>query len=151
MILKSVDAAVRDGDRIHAVIRNSALNQDGKTATITSPSADAQVKLIETCYKRAGLDLSDTGYVEAHMTGTQAGDATEAEAIARTFGKSATGGPVLVGSLKTNVGHTEPVSGLAAVIKTIFALKHGQIAPNLNYENPNLLINLKEWNIQVSL
>lgn len=111
---------------------------------------DAQIKLIEECYKRAGLDLSETGYVEAHMTGTTAGDPVEAEALARTFGKSRElHDPILVGSVKTNVGHTEPVSGLAAVIKTAFALKDGLIAPNLNYEATNPRIHLKEWHLQV--
>lgn len=151
LILKSLDAAIRDGDRVHAVIRDTGLNQDGKTTTITSPSMAAQVKLIETCYKRAGLDFSDTGYVEAHMTGTKIGDAAEAEALAKTFGKSQACDPILVGSVKTNIGHTEAVSGLAAIIKTAFALKHGQIAPNLNYEETNPKISLDEWHLQVSL
>lgn len=150
LILRSLDAAMKDGDQIHAVIRDIGLNQDGKTATITSPNMTAQAKLIEACYKRAGLDPSETGYVEAHMTGTKIGDATEAEALAKTFGKSRSRDPILVGSVKTNIGHTEPVSGLAALIKTIFSLKRGQIAPNLNFEKANPMINLDEWHLQVS-
>lgn len=149
LILKSLKAATRDGDHIHAVIRDIGLNQDGKTATITSPSAEAQVKLIKSCYKRAGIDISETSYLEAHMTGTKIGDAVEAEAIARTFGKRRTGEPILVGSIKTNIGHTEAVSGLAAVIKTAFTLKHGQIAPNTNYDKPNPNIRQEEWNMRV--
>ncbi|KAF3055679.1 Lovastatin diketide synthase LovF [Daldinia childiae] len=149
LVLKSVDAAVRDGDRIHAMIRGSGLNQDGKTSTITSPSLEAQVKLINTCYSNAGLDLSEIGYVEAHMTGTKVGDYIEAKALATTFGENTTGGPILVGSIKTNIGHTEPVSGLAAVIKTALSLKHGQIAPNMNYEEKNPMIKLEEWNLKV--
>ena len=150
LILKSLDAAIKDGDQIHAVIRDVGLNQDGKTATITSPSTTAQAKLIEACYKRAGLDPSETGYIEAHMTGTKIGDAVEAEALAKTFGKSCSRDPILVGSVKTNVGHTEPVSGLAALIKTIFTLKRGQIAPNLNFQEANPMIDLSEWHLQVS-
>ena len=150
LIIKSLDAAIRDGDRVHAVIRETGLNQDGKTTTITSPSMEAQIKLIEACYSRAGLDISETGYVEAHMTGTKIGDAIEAEALAKTFGQSRTLDPIPVGSVKTNIGHTEPVSGLAAVIKTTFALKHGQIAPNLNYKQTNSKISLDEWNLRVS-
>lgn len=150
IILKPLSAALQDGDRVHAVIRDSGLNQDGKTTTITSPSADAQVKLIQECYKRAGFNLSETGYVEAHMTGTLAGDPVEAEALARTFGRSRDAhDPVLVGSVKTNVGHTEPVSGLAAVIKTTFALKNKVIPPNLNYKTGNPEIPLGEWHLQV--
>ncbi|MDI1488099.1 MAG: putative PKS/NRPS-like protein biosynthetic cluster [Ramalina farinacea] len=150
LILKPLDAAIKDGDNVHAVIRDTGLNQDGKTATITSPSMDAQVKLIEACYKRAGLDLSETAYVEAHMTGTKVGDAAEAEALAKTFGKARSADdPVPVGSVKTNVGHTEAVSGLAGVIKTAFALKHAQIAPNTNYKETNSKIKLDEWHLQV--
>jgi acyl transferase domain-containing protein len=150
LILQPLDAALRAGNQVHAVIRESGLNQDGKTTTISSPSADAQVKLIQDCYKRAGFNLTDTGYVEAHMTGTAAGDPVEAEAIARTFGKSRDASdPITVGSVKTNLGHTEPVSGLAALIKTTFALKHKVIPPNLNYEKTNPEIHLKAWHLQV--
>ncbi|KAK9774990.1 hypothetical protein SCAR479_08264 [Seiridium cardinale] len=151
LILKPLDAALRDGDHIHALIRQTCVNQDGKTSTITSPSADAQVKLIEDCYRRANLDPAETSYVEAHMTGTQTGDATEAEALARTFGRTRQmGDPVFVGSVKTNVGHTEPVSGLAAVVKTAWTLQKRQIAPNLNYETPNSKIPQEDWKLRVS-
>ena len=150
LILQPLDAALKAGNRVHAVIRETGLNQDGRTTTITSPSADAQVKLIRECYARAGYDLKDTGYVEAHMTGTAAGDPIEAEAIARTFGKSREAhDPIVVGSIKTNVGHTEPVSGLAAIIKTTFALKNRLIPPNLNFEIPNPQIDLQGWHLKV--
>ncbi|KAK4034298.1 hypothetical protein C8A01DRAFT_49278 [Parachaetomium inaequale] len=152
LVLKPLDAALRDRDRIHAVVKDTGVNQDGKTTTITSPSGDAQATLIQDCYKRAGLDLAETGYVEAHMTGTAVGDPVEAEAIARTFGASREAfDPVIVGSVKTNVGHTEPVSGLAAVIKTSFALKHRLIPPNLNYETTNPKIPLEEWRLTVPM
>lgn len=150
LVLKPLDAALRDGNNVHAVIRQIGLNQDGKTTTITSPSMEAQRKLIQECYHRAGLDISETAYVEAHMTGTFVGDPIEAEAIAQTFGKSRIrGDPVLVGSVKTNVGHTEPVSGIAAIIKTAYALKTRTIAPNLNYESNNPNIPVEEWNVKV--
>jgi len=150
LVLKSLDAALRDGDRVHAVIRNSGLNQDGKTATITSPSLDAQTRLIRDCYRGAGLDLSETGYVEAHMTGTQAGDVTEAESLARTLGSSRDAhDPVWVGSVKTNVGHTGGVSGLAGIIKAAMAMKHRAIPPNLNYMVGNTKIPLRSWHLQV--
>ncbi|KAJ5338978.1 hypothetical protein N7452_005706 [Penicillium brevicompactum] len=152
MILQPLDAALKAGKQVHAVIRDSGLNQDGKTTTITSPSADAQVKLIRECYKRAGFNLSDTGYVEAHMTGTAAGDPIEAEAISRTFGQSrAEDDPINVGSVKTNLGHTEPVSGLAAVMKTVYALKNQTIPPNLNYAVTNPAIDLKGGHLQVPI
>jgi acyl transferase domain-containing protein len=150
LILKSLDAAVNDGDRIHAVIRESGVNRHGKTTTVTSPSIEAQVKLIEACYRRVALDISKTAYVEAHMTGTQIGDATEAEAIAKTFGKHRGANPIFVGSIKTNIGHTEGVSGLAAIIKTTQAFKHRQVPANLNYKVTNSKIRLNEWNLQAS-
>lgn len=150
LVLKPLHAALRDGDHVHAVIRESRLNQNGKTTSVTSPSLNAQIELIKQCYKRAGLDIADTGYVEAHMTGTATGDVTEAEALATTFGRNRNGDdPVLVGSVKTNIGHTGPVSGLAGIIKTIWALKTKQIPQNLNYETPNPRIPLEEWHIAV--
>ncbi|KAI1563604.1 Polyketide synthase modules protein, partial [Pyrenophora tritici-repentis] len=149
LVLKKLSAAVEDGDHIHAVIRESAVNQDGKTGTITSPSMEAQRSLIQQCYSRAGIDLSSTGYVEAHLTGT-GGDAIEAEALARTFGKSReSGDPIWVGSVKSNIGHTEPVSGLAAVIKAALMLRHKQIPANITFEKVNPNIPLDEWNLQV--
>ena len=94
---------------------------------------------------RAEFEISETGYIEAHMTGTSAGDPVEAEALARTFGKSCDAhDPVIVGSVKTNVGYTGPVSGLAAIIKTIFDLKNQLIPPNLNYDMGNPEIPLRE-------
>ena len=152
LILKPLDAAIKDGDNIQAVIRDTGLNQAGKTATMTSSSMIAQVKLIEACYKRAGLDLLETAYVEAHMTGTEVEDVVEAEALGRTFGKARSAeDPIPVGSVKTNVGHTGAVSGLAGLLKTAFALKHAQIAPNFNYKEMNAKIKLDEWRLQVSL
>ena len=151
LILKRLDDALRDGDHVHAVIRETAVNQDGKTTTISSPSMEAQQKLIEDCYRRAGLDLAETGYVEAHMTGTLAGDPVEAEALARTFGKHRSpNDPIIVGSCKPNIGHTEPVSGLASVIKTAYVLQHGLIPPNTNYSETNSKIPLEQWNLQAS-
>ncbi|AEO67408.1 polyketide synthase [Thermothielavioides terrestris NRRL 8126] len=150
LMLKPLDAALRDGDHIHAVIRETGLNQDGKTTTITSPSAAAQIDLILDVYRRAGLDPVDTGYVEAHMTGTPTGDPIEAEALAQTFAKHRSPeDPVWVGGVKPNIGHTEPVSGLAAIIKTIFVLKEGVIPPNVNYEKPNPKIPLSDWRLKV--
>jgi acyl transferase domain-containing protein/NADPH:quinone reductase-like Zn-dependent oxidoreductase len=150
LVLKSLDAAVRDGDRVHAVIRETGLNQDGRTTSITSPSMDAQIRLIRHCYQRAGLNLSDTGYVEAHMTGTQVGDVTEAESLARTFGASRTqDDPVWVGSVKTNIGHTESVSGLAGIIKAAMAMKYRVIPPNQNYIVGNDKIPLDDWHLRV--
>ncbi|KAK2028337.1 thiolase-like protein, partial [Colletotrichum zoysiae] len=150
LLLKPLRDAIADGDPIHAVIRETAINQDGRTPTITSPSPDAQEELIRACYSRAGLDPGKTPYVEAHMTGTPTGDPIEASAISRVFGKGrSANNPVLVGSIKTNLGHLEASSGIAGVIKAIMMLKHEVIPPNLNYDQTNPNIDQKELGVRV--
>ncbi|KAJ5297715.1 hypothetical protein N7508_007964 [Penicillium antarcticum] len=152
IVLKPLADAVRDGDAVRAVIRNTGINQDGRTTTITSPSADAQRELMETCYQASGLDPVDTGYVEAHGTGTQTGDLMEATAVGKVFGAHGTNdSPVLIGSVKTNIGHTEATSGLAGVIKVVMALEKGLIPPHINFENPNPNIPFEDFKIQVPL
>ncbi|KAK1977920.1 thiolase-like protein, partial [Colletotrichum cereale] len=152
LLLKPLRDAMRDGDPIHAVIRETAINQDGKTPTVTSPSSEAQEELIRACYHRAGLDPVMTPYVEAHMTGTPTGDPIEASAISRVFGKGrGVNDPVLVGSIKTNLGHLEASSGIAGVIKAIMMLKHGIIPPNLNYDQANLNIDMKTLGVRVPI
>ncbi|KAI6392280.1 Type I Iterative PKS [Pyricularia oryzae] len=150
LLLKPLDKALRDGDPVHAVIRETALNQDGKTPTITTPSAEMQEALIRECYRRAGLDPAQTAYVEAHMTGTKTGDPIEASAVGRVFGQARdANNPVLVGSVKTNLGHLEAASGIAGVIKAAMALKRAQIPPNVNFESPNPLIDMKALRVAV--
>jgi len=151
VILKRLDDALRDGDPIRAVIRGSGLNQDGKTDTITTPSQEAQEELIRTVYRKAGLDPSQTAYFEAHGTGTPTGDPIEARAIASVFKDCKTREqPLLIGSVKTNVGHTETSSGLASIIKVALALEKRQIPPSINFEKPNEQLHLEEWNLKVS-
>ncbi|KAL8657370.1 MAG: hypothetical protein Q9226_001979 [Calogaya cf. arnoldii] len=150
LILKPFRNAVRDGDNIRALIRNTGVNQDGKTDGITFPSCDAQASLIQSVYSAAGLDPSETDYVEAHGTGTAAGDPVEAEAIARSMTKNRPlGHPLVVGSVKSNIGHLEAASGLAAMVKTIIALEEGVIPPNFDFQYPNKDIPLDKWNIKV--
>lgn len=142
--------AIRDGDPIRAVIRETAINQDGKTPTLTSPSQEAQEDVIRLCYQRAGLNPLDTTYVEAHGTGTQAGDPVESGAIAKIFNKDRPSGqPLLIGSVKTNIGHTEAASGLAAIIKVALGLEKGFIPPSINFEKANEKIFLEEWGLKV--
>jgi acyl transferase domain-containing protein len=104
VILKPLDEALKNGDVIRAVIRNTGINQDGKTPGITFPSAKAQESLARKVYAEAGLDPLETTYVEAHGTGTQAGDPVEASALFTTFGKMRSD-PIQIGSVKSNVGH----------------------------------------------
>ncbi|KAF4889745.1 Highly reducing polyketide synthase azaB [Colletotrichum fructicola] len=152
LLLKPLRDALADGDPVHAVIRETAINQDGKTPTITSPSSEAQEDLIRACYRRAGLDPSKTPYVEAHMTGTPTGDPIEASAISRVFGKGRTAdNPVLVGSIKTNLGHLEASSGIAGVVKAVMMLKHGIIPPSLNYKEANPKIDMAALKVSVPL
>ena len=150
LLLKPLEDTLRDGDPIRAVIRETALNQDGKTPTITSPSREAQEDLIHTCYRNAGLDPLDTAYVEAHGTGTRTGDPIEAGAIGEVLGKGrAVDRPLFIGSVKSNVGHLEAASGLAAIVKVAMAFEKRYIPPNYNFEAGNPGILFDEWRLQV--
>lgn len=150
LLLKPLDVAIRDNNNIRAIIRNTGANQDGKTNGITFPSSKAQAKLIESVYQAAGLDPADTDYVEAHGTGTAIGDPVEAEALSIAFTKDRPSDmPLLVGSVKTNIGHLEAASGLAGIIKAIYALENGMIPPNINFEVPNEDIPLELWKLKV--
>lgn len=109
---------------------------------------------MQSCYSRAGLDPRNTGYVEAHGTGTQAGDTSEAAAIGTVLGKGVNrcrDEPLIIGSVKTNIGHTEASSGLAGVIKAVMAIEKECIPPSLNFDRPNPNIPFEELGITVSL
>lgn len=150
LILKPLVDAIRDGNPIRAVIRQTAANQDGKTPTLTSPSREAQEQLIRDCYSKAGLDPRNTGYVEAHGTGTQAGDTNEAAAIGTVLGVDRLD-PLFIGSVKTNIGHTEATSGLAGVIKAVLSIEKNAIPPSINIDQPNPNIAFTELGIEVRL
>ncbi|SPO04420.1 related to lovastatin nonaketide synthase [Cephalotrichum gorgonifer] len=126
LLLKRLDEAIADGDPIRAVIRNTGVNQDGKTNGISYPSQESQQELAESVYAEAGLDPRDTGYVEAHGTGTAAGDKIEMGAIRSVFCRDRDS-ELLVGTVKANLGHLESTSGLAAVIKAVLALERGVV------------------------
>ncbi|KAI8949442.1 putative polyketide synthase [Xylaria longipes] len=154
VVIKRLSDALAANDPIRAVIRETALNQDGKTDTITTPSGAAQVELMRECYRRAGLDPRGTQYFEAHGTGTQAGDPIEAGAMAAIFsggeGRDNEAHFLRIGSVKTNVGHTEAASGLAAIVKGVLCLEKGLIPPSVNYETPNPKLKLEEWRLKVA-
>ncbi|PYI04412.1 putative polyketide synthase [Aspergillus sclerotiicarbonarius CBS 121057] len=152
LILKPLKDAVRDGDHIHAIIRGSGSNQDGRTPGITLPSGAAQEALIRRVYETACLNPVDTDFVEAHGTGTQAGDPIETEALARVFGPGRTAErPLRIGSIKTNVGHLEGTSGVAGVIKAVLMLENRMFLPNRNFNTLNPRILLDEWRLKVQL
>ncbi|WP_233580834.1 type I polyketide synthase [Streptomyces triticirhizae] len=130
VVLKRLSDARRDGDRVLALIRGGAVRQDGRTSGIMAPNGDAQEHLMRRAWRTAGIDPATAGYIEAHGTGTRAGDPMEAGAMSAVFGTDrAPGKPCLIGSVKPNVGHLEAGAGVAGVIKTVLALQHGVIPP----------------------
>ncbi|NUT95013.1 MAG: SDR family NAD(P)-dependent oxidoreductase [Saccharothrix sp.] len=138
VVLKPLADALADGDRVHAVIAASASNCDGRTAGLALPSAQAQEDLLRHVYR--GISPDELVYVEAHGTGTPAGDPVECTALGRALGAHRTVGPLPVGSVKTNVGHLEPASGIAGLFKAITVLRHGTIPASLHLDpvNPDI-------------
>ncbi|RDL31106.1 uncharacterized protein BP5553_09895 [Venustampulla echinocandica] len=152
IIVKRLEDAVKDGDPIRAIIRETGLNQDGKTTTITSPSQLAQQELIQMCYHKAGLDPYETAFIEAHGTGTATGDPIEAGAIAEVFCKSRTPeNKMFMGSVKSNIGHTEATSGLASIIKIVLAFEKNVIPPNVHFKEKNPKLRFEDWNLKIPL
>lgn len=150
VILKPGFAAMRDNDMVRATIRGSGCNHDGKTRGLHLPSAEAQETLIRETYASAGLDMKDTAYCEAHGTGTAAGDPLEARALAATLGKAReNSSPLMIGSVKTNIGHLEGAAGLASVVKTVLALERGIIPPSVNFKTPTPRIPFASNNLEV--
>ncbi|KAK3079799.1 hypothetical protein LTS18_003883, partial [Coniosporium uncinatum] len=151
IIIKPLEAAVRDGDTIRAVVRATGTNQDGRTPGMTVPSKEAQERLVRDVYRKAGLDLQQTAYVEAHGTGTAAGDPIEAGAIAQAWNERSSKTPLYIGAIKSNIGHLEGASGVAGIIKTVQVLEKGIIPPNTNFEKVNPKIPTEKWNIAFPL
>ncbi len=136
VVLKPLSRAKADGDRIHAVIRGSAVAQDGRTNGLMAPSRRAQERALRAACADAAVRPEDVTYVEAHGTGTALGDVIEAEAISAAMRPK--GGDVcLVGSVKSNLGHLEAAAGVAGLIKTALALEHGALPASLHFETPN--------------
>ncbi|KAK4461021.1 polyketide synthase [Cladorrhinum samala] len=149
VVLKPLSSALKDGDQIRAVIRNSVLNQNGRTAGITAPNESAQREAILRAYRQAKLPLY-ADYVEAHGTGTKAGDPVEAGAIASVLGRNRERGQELpIGSIKGNIGHTEGSAGLAGLIKAVLMLENGIIPPQVNYSEPNPEIHLDHLKLRI--
>ncbi|HEX2671609.1 MAG TPA: type I polyketide synthase, partial [Polyangiaceae bacterium] len=138
--LKRLSDAINDGDRIHAVIRGSAINHDGRTLGLTAPNADAQEQVIRVALERANLTPADVQYVELHGSGTPLGDPCEFDALRRAFSAHPSTTPCALGSVKTNIGHTIAAAGVAGTIRGIMAMKHGMLPANpwLTTLNPNV-------------
>lgn len=143
--LKRLEDALRDGDRIHAVIRGSAVNNDGASSgSMGRPSVDGQRAVIAAALADAQIDPLEVGYVEAHGTGTPAGDRVEIGALGSTLSNGRSwDAPLLIGSVKTNIGHTESAAGVAGLIKATLAVREGEIPASLNFETPSQLV---DWN-----
>ncbi|WP_026311434.1 type I polyketide synthase [Parafrankia elaeagni] len=142
VVLKRLADALRDGDRVLAVIRGSAVNQDGRTDGLTVPSAQAQYEVATAALRRAQVDPADVGLVEAHGTGTKVGDPIEFAALTRAYGTD--GARCALGSVKTNLGHLEPAAGVTGLIKAVLCLQHGQVPGNLHFTKWNPAINAEE-------
>ncbi|MYC67838.1 MAG: SDR family NAD(P)-dependent oxidoreductase [Acidobacteriia bacterium] len=151
IVLKRLGEAQADGDRIWATIPGSAVNQDGTSQGLTVPSALSQEKAMEEALARAGALPCDVDYLEAHGTGTVVGDPIELNAAAVVYGRGRDAEhPLLVGSVKTNIGHLGPASGVAGLIKTVLALRHGVIPRHLNFRNPNPRIDWDNLPVRVT-
>ncbi|MGM3308049.1 SDR family NAD(P)-dependent oxidoreductase [Anabaena sp. WFMT] len=139
VVLKRLEEALRDGDRIHAVIKGSAINNDGSLkVSYTAPSVEGQAEVIAEALANAGLNPETISYIEAHGTGTPMGDPIEIAALTKAFRASTQNkGYCAIGSVKTNVGHLNAAAGIAGLIKTILALKYKMIPPSLHFEQPN--------------
>ncbi|MFP4411179.1 SDR family NAD(P)-dependent oxidoreductase [Coleofasciculus sp.] len=149
-ILKPLSQAIVDQDPIYAVIRGSAVNQDGHTNGITVPNGQAQEAAIRTACQQAGVSPEQIQYVEAHGTGTAVGDPIEANALGAVLGRNRpAGNHCVIGSVKSNIGHLESAAGITGLIKTVLALKHRQIPPNLHFHTPNPKIPFEELQLRV--
>jgi acyl transferase domain-containing protein/NAD(P)-dependent dehydrogenase (short-subunit alcohol dehydrogenase family) len=137
VLLKPLSDAVRDGDHIHAVIVETGINQDGQTKGISLPNPDAQFRLLQQVYQRAGVAAEQLSYIEAHGTGTRAGDPLEIAALGRALAGRSLQQPCLVGSVKTNIGHTEAASAMAGLIKATLVAREKQVPANLHFHTPN--------------
>lgn len=138
LLLKPLNQAIRDKDPIHAVIRGSAMNQDGTSVGLTAPNAASQEKLLMRAWKDAGIHPETVGYIEAHGTGTKLGDPIEVDGIRRAFRQYTNRQQFCaIGSVKTNIGHLDAASGVAGLAKAIATLKYKKLPPTLNFTRPN--------------
>jgi acyl transferase domain-containing protein/NADPH:quinone reductase-like Zn-dependent oxidoreductase/acyl carrier protein len=150
IVLRPLEDAIADGNPVYAVICATGTNQDGTTPGIAFPSHGSQCRLLRETLAEAGLAGEALAYVEAHGTGTMAGDPVEASALGDVLGKGRpVGGELLIGSVKTNIGHLESAAGIAGLIKCALCLKHGATPPSLHFESPNPAIDFAGLGLSV--
>ena len=150
VVLKRLSDAVRDGDRVLAVVKGSAINQDGRSNGLMAPNPAAQTAVLRAAYSQAGVHPHEVDYVEAHGTGTFLGDPIEARGLGTVLGRGRpTSAPLLVGAVKSNLGHLEAAAGVAGFMKAVLAVQKGQIPANLRYQNPNPHIPFDQLRLEV--
>ncbi|MGI5531251.1 type I polyketide synthase [Streptomyces syringium] len=138
IVLKPLDRALEDGDPVYALIRGTAVNQDGRSNGLTAPNGIAQEQLVAAACRHAGVAAGEVGYIEAHGTGTALGDPVEARALGRALGAGRPEGrPCLVGSVKGNLGHLEAAAGIAGLVKAALCVQRRELPPNAGYQEPN--------------
>ena len=149
-VLKRLSDALRDGDRVLAVVRGSAVNQDGRSNGLMAPNPAAQMALLRAAYANAGVEPRDVDYVEAHGTGTLLGDPIEARALGTVMGRGRPEqSPLLIGAIKSNLGHLEAAAGIAGFIKAVLSVQRAYIPSNLHFESPNPYIPFENLRLKV--
>lgn len=152
VVLKRLSDAERDGDRIYGVIRGSAVNQDGASGGLTVPKGPSQQRVIEAALAEADIEPAAVSYVEAHGTGTSLGDPIEIQALQTVLGEfHSADTPLLVGSVKTNIGHLEAAAGMASIIKVALSLQHDTIPAQLHFKTPSPRIPWDSINVRVAV
>jgi amino acid adenylation domain-containing protein len=164
VVLKRYDEAVRDGDNIYAVIKGTAINNDGSNKVgFTAPSVEGQVDVIKIALEKSGVSQEAIGYIETHGTGTQLGDPIEVAALTKAYRQyTDKKGYCAIGSIKTNLGHLDAAAGIVGLVKATLCLKHKTLVPSINYNNPNPNIDfdnspfyvntgLSDWNTKEAL
>ncbi|WP_083883632.1 polyketide synthase Pks13 [Nocardia higoensis] len=150
VVLKRLADAERDGDRVLAVIKGSAVNNDGRSNGLFAPNPDAQAEVLRRAYRDAGINPATVDYIEAHGTGTPIGDPIEADALGRVIGRGRDADkPALLGSAKTNFGHLESGAGVPALTKVVMSFQHNVIPPNINYAGPSPYIPFEQARLKV--
>lgn len=145
VLLKRLEDALAEGDNIRAVIKGSAINNDGSTKVgFTAPAIEGQAKVIRAAHLRAEIEAETVSYVETHGTGTELGDPIEMAALKEAFGAGLVERSIGLGSVKTNIGHLDAAAGVASLIKTVLALQHRQLPPSLHFERPNPKLGLEK-------